>query len=181
MPLGAAPHHQSTLAASIALADLMFETKYLTDQQRQRLRAKIAFLGYTINRPEYWSVLRGYAANPNMTTSVMGYRVAVASFLSDHPASKSWAVDSLQQLQQQLAHWSEDEGGWLEAPHYAVVSYDQILGAFVMARNAGLSDALWTNPKIKSVAQWLAAINHAARQQNRRLSASSRDRAHLCA
>lgn len=159
MPFGAAPHEKSTIASSIALADLLYDTKYFSDEQRRRVSAKIAFLGYTFARPEYWSVERGFAANPNMTTTVYGYRTSIACFLSDHPEAEGWAHESLRELLQRLNAWSDSEGGWLEAPHYAVVSYDQILGALVMAQKAGFSDALFGNPKVKSVARWLAKIN----------------------
>ena len=159
MPLGAAPHHQNLLAPGVPLVDLFYQSKYFSDQQRDRLRAKIAFLGYTLMRPEYWSQRRGFAANPNMTTSVAGYRMAIASFLGDHPRAEAWAEQSLNELRGQLDRWSDEGGGWLEAPHYAVVSYDQILGALLIAKNAGWSNALDSDTKVKSVARWLAKIN----------------------
>jgi hypothetical protein len=159
MPLGAAPHHQSGLAVAVTLCDLMLDSPYLTPEQRGRVCAQAAFLGYTTSRPEYWSPVRGFSGNPNMTTSVYGYRAALAAFISDHPAARQWVDEGLSELKKQVDTWSDDNGGWLEAPHYAMVSYDMILGVLLMAHNAGFNDWLYTDPKVKAVGRWFAKID----------------------
>lgn len=159
LPFGAAPHHQSSLATAIGLADMMYDSPHLAPEMRERVRAQAAFLGYTLSRPEYWSPERGFAANPNMTTSVYGYRASLASFISDHPEAKQWNAAGLAELKSQLDTWSDANGGWLEAPHYAMVSYDQILGVLLMASNAGFNDWLYSDPKVKSVIRWFAKID----------------------
>lgn len=63
----------------------------------------------------------------------------------------------MHELKDQLDHWSDANGGWLEAPHYAMVSYDYLLGIFLMAHNAGLNENLY-DPKIKDVIHWFAKI-----------------------
>ncbi|MHB9022976.1 MAG: carbohydrate binding domain-containing protein [Armatimonadota bacterium] len=159
LPYGAAPHHQSSLATAVGIADLVYSSPDITPEQRDRLRVLAAFLGYTIARPDYWSEARGYAANPNMTTSVYGYLTSLAAFIPDHPSAKAWAQEGLGKLKEQLDTWSDDNGGWLEAPHYAMVSYDQILGVFLLAYNAGFNDWLYTDPKVKTVIRWFAQID----------------------
>ncbi|MHB0959338.1 MAG: hypothetical protein ACYC0X_23290 [Pirellulaceae bacterium] len=159
LPFGAAPHHQQEIGSAIGLADLIYDSPQTAPEQRERIRALAAFLGYTTSRPEYWSESRGYAANPNMTTSVYGYQASLAAFIADHPCAKAWAEEGLTALKEQLDTWSDDNGGWLEAPHYAMVSYDQILGLLVMAHNAGFNDWLYTDPKIKTVLRWFAQID----------------------
>ncbi|MHB9129591.1 MAG: hypothetical protein ACYDBB_00690 [Armatimonadota bacterium] len=159
LPFGAAPHHQQSLATAVGLADIIYNSPQTTPEQRDRIRALAAFLGYTTSRPEYWSTARGYAANPNMTTSVYGYQASLAAFISDHPCAKEWATEGLTALKEQLDTWSDENGGWLEAPHYAMVSYDQILALLVMANNAGFNDWLYTDPKVKAVIRWFAQID----------------------
>jgi hypothetical protein len=159
LPFGAAPHHQSEISTAVGFADLIYENPQTTPEQRERIRALAAFLGYTTSRPDYWSTARGFAANPNMTTSVYGYQASLAAFIADHPSAKDWAKEGLTALREQLNTWSDDNGGWLEAPHYAMVSYDQILALYVMAYNAGFNDWLYTDPKLKTVIRWFAQID----------------------
>ncbi|HOS43053.1 MAG TPA: hypothetical protein PK794_05110, partial [Armatimonadota bacterium] len=159
LPFGAAPHHQQSTATAVGLADVIYSSPHTTPAQRERLCALAAFLGYTTSRPDYWSTARRYAANPNMTTSVYGYQASLAAFIADHPCAKEWVQEGMAGLKEQLDTWSDDNGGWLEAPHYAMVSYDQILALLVMAQNAGFNDWLFSAPKVKAVARWFAQID----------------------
>ena len=159
IPYGCAPHHQRAISVAISLADAVIDSPRLKPQERGRIYARIAFLSYAISRPDYWSEERGFSANPNMSTTVHGYRTRAACFLAGHPHAVAWARESLDALRNQLRVWADENGGWLEAPHYAMVSYDEILAALVMARNAGINDWLNTEPRIKGVIRWLAKIS----------------------
>lgn len=64
----------------------------------------------------------------------------------------------MNELKRELEQWSDDDGGWLEAPHYALVAYDALLGCFMAAHQAGTDDVLY-HPKMKKVAEWLAKIS----------------------
>ena len=64
----------------------------------------------------------------------------------------------MNELQRELDQWSDDDGGWLEAPHYALVAYDYLLGCFLAAHHAGTDGVLY-DPKMKKVAEWLAKIS----------------------
>ncbi len=159
LPFGAAPHGTQSMATAPGLADIIYDSPETTPETRTRLRALAAFLGYTTARPDYWSPERGYSANPNMTTSVYNYQAALAAFISDHPCAKAWVKKGLDELKVQLDTWSDDNGGWLEAPSYALLSYDSILAPLVMAHNAGFNDWLYTDPKVKTVIRWFAKID----------------------
>jgi hypothetical protein len=156
--LGFAPHHLRGVTMALGLADTaLADEKNFLPGEIERLKAQAAFLGYTISRADYWSPERGFAANPNMTTSARGYEVALACFIPSHPAARSWAEEGLDEMRRQLDEWSDANGGWLEAPHYAMVSYDQILGAFLMARNAGFGNDVYL-PKMRKVIEWFSKI-----------------------
>ena len=93
-----------------------------------------------------------------MTTSHYGYKAAAACFNPTHPEAKAWIADALREAHEELETWSDDNGGWMEAPHYAMVSYDALLGISIMANNAGLGGDLF-HPKMKKVIEWLAKIS----------------------
>jgi len=166
---GFAPHHSPWLPAAANVADAVLGTGVMTGAEEARLRAQAAFLGYTLMRPDYWSPERGFSANPNMTTMVASYQVGYGCLLRSHPEAKGWAETGLRELKRELDEWSDDNGGWLEAPHYAMASYDYILGCFIMARNCGFADHVY-DPKMKRVLEWFAKITTPpdARLQGRR-------------
>jgi hypothetical protein len=61
------------------------------------------------------------------------------------------------ELQRQIEHWSGPNGGWLEAPHYCMASYDPLVAYFWMAHLAGYNDLVFSE-KTKKVALWFAKI-----------------------
>ncbi len=157
--LGVAPHSQAVLLLpALNLTDAALGVRSITLPQRRRFLAHLAFLGYTFSRDDYWSPPRGFAANPNMTTTVAQYQVTVASLIPSHPRAKDWAARGLGELRSQLNGWSDEDGGWREAPHYAMVSYDHMLGAFLMAARAGFGDYVHDD-RVRKVAEWLARIS----------------------
>lgn len=156
-PYGAKPHNQQYIGAVPLLVDAALSTGLATPEQRRQLLGQLAFVGYSLNRPDYWSVERGFAGTPNMTTSVNGYRIATACIIPSHPKAAEWIKDGMVELKSQLTDWSDANGGWLEAPHYAMVSFDQILSSFVMAHNAGFNEHLF-DPKVKLVMNWFSKV-----------------------
>ena len=155
--LGFAPHRQTQLITAVNLADMIWSATELSAALRNRLKAQIAFLRYVVNRDDYWSPPRGFFANPNMTTTVAAYRVMLGAMISSHPMAATWAHNGLGELKRQLKEWSDNNGGWLEAPHYAMVSYDYLLGSFLAARNAGFGDDVF-DERMKKIAEWFAKI-----------------------
>ena len=158
MPFGSAPHHFQDIGSSVLIADAALGCAELAPALRERMLAQIAFLGYTINRPDYWSGERGFSANPNMTTSVNGYQTTIACDIPSHPLAKEWAKEGMAELKGMVDGWADDNGGWLEAPHYAMVACDQILASFVMAKNAGFNDYLY-EPKLRKFIDWFSKIS----------------------
>lgn len=169
--LGFAPHIQVAIMAATNLADVVWSDPLLSPEMRARLKAQLAFLAYTVNRDAYWSPPRGFSANPNMTSTVAAYRALLGAMLSSHPMSEVWVHNGVDELKHQLDYWADDNGGWLEAPHYATLSFDYMLGVFLAARNAGFEDILF-DPKMKKIAAWFAKIStppDSAAQGNRHL------------
>jgi len=153
IPYGAAPHHFQVLGTTPLVLDAALASPEVTPELRKKLLAQIAFCGYAVNRPDFWDESRGFSANPNMTTSVLGYEVSLGSLISTHPMAKTWVTNALAGLKSQLYNWSDANGGWLEAPHYAMVSYDAILGSALIAHNAGISDMVY-DPRMRKVMDW---------------------------
>ncbi len=158
LTLGAGPHGQRDILYAVHLADFALADQYLDADTKARLLAQAAFLSDIVHRADYWSPQRGFAANPNMTSIVAGYQGLLACLLHDHPQAPKWLDESLSELEDELIDWSDEKGGWLEAPHYAILSYDHMLGVFACAQNMGHSDYLF-NPRMKSIIAWLAQIS----------------------
>jgi len=158
MVFGAAPHHFQDIAASVLLADAALSNPEMDLALRERILGQIAFLGYTVARPDYWSTGRGFAANPNMTTSVYGYQTTIACAIPEHPLAAEWTKKGMAELKTMVDEWSDDNGGWLEAPHYAMAAADQILASFVMANNAGFNDYLYS-PRLRIFLNWFSKIS----------------------
>ena len=155
---GAAPHMQTLILTVVNLIDPVLSSEAFSDEQRRRALARLAFLGYTVSSPDYWSPERGYTGFANMTSVVAMYRLALGCLLPSHPRAKEWARLGLAQLEWQLNAWSDEDGGWIEAPHYAMVSFDHLLAGFTMAANAGYSNRLF-DPRMRKVLEWFAAIS----------------------
>lgn len=155
---GAAPHMQTLIISTLNLLDPVLSTECVTPEQRQRLLAQIAFLGYVVNSPDYWSAERGYSSFANMSATVALFQTALGCMASSHPRGREWAERGLSELRRELMAWSDEDGGWLEAPHYAMVSYDFILGGFTMAANAGFGEYVY-DERMRKVAEWFAGIS----------------------
>jgi hypothetical protein len=158
MTLGFAPHVQTAIATAVNLADVIWSSSYLSAELRNRLKAQVAILSYAVNSDDYWSPPRGFAANPNMTSTVAAYRALLGAMVPTHPLAAAWVAKGIDELKFQLEHWSDDDGGWLEAPHYAMASYDYLMGVFLMAHNGGFNDYLY-DPRMKRIAEWFAKIS----------------------
>ncbi|MBC8115136.1 MAG: hypothetical protein H7062_12200, partial [Candidatus Saccharimonas sp.] len=157
--LGVEPHRRANdLLPAVNLTALMLDSRHTAPELKRRLRAQLAFLGYTITRPDFYSPARGYSANPNMTSTVAAFQVLIAGAIPSHPMSAEWIKGGLNELRRELDQWSDENGGWLEAPHYAMVAYDYLVACFLAAHHAGLSDDLY-DPKMKRVMDWFGKIS----------------------
>jgi hypothetical protein len=154
--IGFAPHHQTAILPTINVLDVVWPL--LSPPMRRRVNAQLAFLGYTLNRADYWSPERGFAANPNMTSAVAAFRAVIGLMIASHPMAPRWKEAGIGELRRELAEWADDSGGWLEAPGYAVLSYDYMLAVFQMVANGGEPGPL-ADEKMEKVIAWLAKIS----------------------
>ncbi len=155
--IGTAPHTQTLIISALNLLDAVLGTDVVSPAERRRLLAQIAFLGYVVNSHDFWSPARGFSANPNMTTTVANFQAAIGCMIPSHPRAKEWSQRGLTELRRQLREWSAEDGGWLEAPHYAMTSFDFMLGSFLMAANAGFGDDVYAD-RMRKVIEWFASI-----------------------
>lgn len=153
--INAWPHKQQGFGPMLNILDVGWNA--LTPEEVHRAKAQIAFIGYAVNSPDYWSLERNYRANPNMTTMVASYQAGCGYMLPDHPMSDEWIASGMAEAIRQITKWSDSEGGWLEAPHYAITSYDALLGMFLMARGKDNGKLLYSD-QMKKVANFFAKI-----------------------
>lgn len=163
--VGVAPHNfQKRFPTTLNLVDCILDSDLLTDKKRQRMLAQIAFVGYMLNNPAYWDSSRGFGAMfINMHTTVAATKTAIAGFLPDHPKCNEWMGIGLGYMKEALLDkWADKDGRWLgthvEAPHYAMCSYDDILGVLLMAHNVGLGDDIYGDT-VKNMGAWFAKIS----------------------
>jgi len=158
---GSCPHHRNPTIFQAAIAsDLAFALKTLSVKERARMRAQLAFLGHTLARPTVISPQRGYQANPNMTSIARACLGIVACTIPDHPHAGDWARLAIAEMEKELDQWCDDNGGWLEAPHYMTVSMDSLIPLAMALRGTGFSEVDWLHhPKLKQTLAWLAKIS----------------------
>lgn len=155
------PHaYAKPVGMALSLSDAALAMKSISPADRADILSRIAKISYQINRPDYWGFnpWRG-SYNPNMWTSATGYRLGFAALIPSHPKAKEWFNKALAEHKTQIEDWIDPHGGNAEAPHYAIVSFNQWLGSFVIARNAGApNDGFLFDPKLKLGAMNLANI-----------------------
>jgi len=153
---GFAPNLLREVLYGVHLSDIALSSPWTTEFDKAAIRRLAAALTYELARPDYWSQRRGYSANPNMNSMVAGFRGMLACLIGDHPQAPSWLGSSVAELfDHELMNWSDENGGWLEPPHYALGSQDAILAVLLCARGAGRPDLI-RHPRVRLVSEWLA-------------------------
>ena len=156
--LASTPHQRRDIFYAIHLADFALADPALDPKSAARLRTQAAFLADTVARPDFISAERGFVANPNIISAIAAMQGLAACLVSDHPKAAALLDRSLKELRdEELLTWSDKDGGWLEAPHYATLSTDFLLAVFLCARNAGRPEAL-ADPRLRQVFRWFAQI-----------------------
>ena len=121
-------------------------------------RAQIAFLGYKLASPSYYSLERNYRANPNMTTTRYCTMTILAALVPDHPKAKEWAQGGLNEVERELKEWTVPNGGWLESPHYETAAMSAIILMAYAAQHAGFADYLH-DARLFGAMRYLARIS----------------------
>ncbi len=153
------PRHYNDVIIALNVLDVCLGMGLYTPAERQRIRAQLAFLGYTLSNPMVISPERGFGANPNMTSITRSALGVLACLIPDHPQAGNWANIAIQQMSKELNEWAGVEGGWIEAPHYAGVALDSIFALTMALRRSGLSSHEWVyDAKLKGAMQWMAQI-----------------------
>jgi hypothetical protein len=151
--------HYNDVAVTLNILDAALSTGLYSQGEKQRIRAQLGFLGYTLASPLVISPERGYLANPNMTSVTRSVLGVLACLIPDHPQARSWADIAIQRMSGELSDWAGAQGGWIEAPHYAGVALDSIFALSLALSKSGLDTQEWLyDPKLKGVMRWLAHI-----------------------
>jgi len=161
--VGVAPHNYiARISKYLNVLDAVYPA--LNDDQKRTLRAQVAFLGYIVNSPAYWDSSRGFGAMfVNMHTTVHKTQANIASMINDHPMSDQWMNNATDFLVEKLLNkWSDSDGCWtginVEAPHYAMGSFDDLLATLLIARNTGMNNLIDTKG-MKQMGEFFAKIS----------------------
>ena len=140
-----------------ALYDALIDSSLIADEDRPRLRAQMAYLGYVLADPGTWSNERGYRAYPlNMSVAYALNLGTIAATIPDHPMAATWAESAVAMMDKFLAENVGPAGEWPESvANYAYVSTSSTLPFAIMARNAGLANFI-DDPRMKRLMLYLA-------------------------
>ena len=156
------PHgYAKPFGVAVALADAALAAKSLTPEEQAEIAGKVAKVCYAVNDPMYYSPECPHGSLcPNMFTSAALYRLALAALIPSHPRAKGWFDGALAELRQELADWVDPQGGMAETPHYSMVVFDQWLGGFLIAKNAGApDDGSLFDPRMRKAIEWFGNIS----------------------
>jgi hypothetical protein len=156
------PHaYASVFGTAVGQADAALAAKSITAEERAALVAKIAQACYMVNDPKYFNPDAPHGSMcPNMFTSAAGYRLTLAALIPSHPRAKEWFDGALAELKQELDDWVDPQGGMAECPHYSMVIFDQWVGSFLIAKNAGAPDSgQLFHPKLRKAIEWFGNIS----------------------
>jgi hypothetical protein len=159
--VGMAPHHYNSLMTVGNVVAAIYDSPQLTRKQRTRLKAQLAFLYYTWERPAFCSPERGFAGFLNMTASVYGVRSSLAAAMPGHPKQKAWQRDTVAYMKKNwLDRWTDENGeyhgGYIESLHYASITYEIVLAALYSAYSSGADKEAIFHPAVKLLGQWYA-------------------------
>jgi hypothetical protein len=147
------------VASTLNILDAALAVGLYSQAEKQRIRAQLAFLAYTLESPLVISPERGYLGNPNMTSVTRSVLGVLACLIADHPRARAWADTAIQRISYELEDWAGEQGGWLEAPHYATTALDAIFALTLASSRSGFASREWIyDPKLKGVMRWIAHI-----------------------
>jgi len=146
--------HTKVIAAAY---DGLIDSGLLSAEQREVLRAQIAYLGYVLADPSTWSVERGYcSANLNMSILYILNLGLIACALPEHPLAPEWIKPAVAMCERWLSEQVGPAGEWPESvANYAHVSATGLLMFSVAAKNAGLHNFI-DDPRLKRLMLYLA-------------------------
>ena len=114
-----------------------------TEGELKTMRAQLAYVGYYLFSPEYYSADHNYcSANEDMIVKNDLHTFLVSACIPNHPMSREWSSASVDSLGNSLRRIREFNGMFPENKHYSYVSLGSIVPAAIVARNAGLSNLI---------------------------------------
>lgn len=156
-----APHHVARFQTVCNMISAIYDSPQWTAEEKAKVNAQIAFLGYLFNRDSYCSTARGFASFPNMTACVYGTRAAIASVLPGHPMRTAWLTTAVADLRREfLDHWVDAQGHYngsrIESLTYSRLTFDLVLGAVYRVYRSGADPEAIFHPAIKQFGLWHA-------------------------
>ena len=110
------------------LYDMVIDSGLVSEPERKRLRARMAYLAYRLADPSTWDRPRGYCSgNPNMTAQASVNLGLAVCTLADHPMAEAWLARGKDYLDRFLSTDTGPQGEQLDNVHYM----DNTLGVAV--------------------------------------------------
>ncbi|MCL1856734.1 MAG: hypothetical protein FWF84_03715 [Kiritimatiellaeota bacterium] len=140
--------------------DAYVDSGMLSAEERKLVRARTAYLAYTIASSKAWSLERGQTSgNPNMSVNYSMSVGNAAAVLRDHPMAAEWADYGAKWLDHWLTHNVGENGEWIsEGAGYGMVALPAIVSHAIAAKNAGGVD-FTAHPGLHAVLEYHAKHN----------------------
>jgi len=131
--------------------DLAMASDVLTAEQREYLRAGMAFLAYMQSSPDYWPPNQlGFAmGTPNFQNMQFVFVGLLGCALSAHPESGRWAGWAARELEQDILVNSAPGGAWIESDGYQLVSMQADVCLAIALRHAGYEKEFFRMPRLR--------------------------------
>ncbi|OPZ31773.1 MAG: hypothetical protein BWZ02_00022 [Lentisphaerae bacterium ADurb.BinA184] len=143
------PHHVTQVVYPAAnLADLLLGTDALSPDERNLLRARLAYMAYRLNWRGYWAPELGYAANPNMTSFCYDAVGLLGLLLADHPEAENWVRACTTEIDRELAGWISDDGAWIESLGYVRAAWHEHSMLMTALKHTGRRD-YFRDPRVQ--------------------------------
>lgn len=152
------PHHiTQQVYLSANLADLVLGRGILSPAEEGSVRARLAFVAYTLNWPGYWAPENGAAANPNMSSFTYDGVGLLGLLLSDHPESATWIKACCTELDREIANWISKDGGWIESISYTLAAWNEHCMAMGSLKYNGIRD-YYADPRVRKFLRYYLAM-----------------------
>jgi len=133
---------QEIVRGAVPVVDIGLASSSVTEQERKRALALVAFLAYKISDPDYWAyhAYGGGPSNPNMMSIATNALAMCAALCVGHPQQQEWFELCKRLVCADILGSIGPRGAWLESPGYQGAGNNPVNMTVLILRNAGAAD-----------------------------------------